>query len=102
MSTFIMKGERPEAERGYNDDLIFALGLALYIRDTEYGNVAVTNNMYKSMLDAITIGSTSTVGRVDDGTPKKDIEVPDGSGGLFIENGTTDIDSDDDLSWLMG
>jgi hypothetical protein len=98
-----MKGDRPEAERGYNDDLIFALGLALYIRDTEYGNVAITNNMYKSMLDAISIGNSSSTGKIDDGTPKKEIsDVPSGSGGLFIQNNTSTDEPEDDLSWLMG
>lgn len=106
MSTFIMKGDRPEAEGGFNDDLIFALGLALYIRDTEYGNVAVTSTMYKNMLDSIIMGGTSSVGQVEDNNPKpkKDIDLPKGGGGLFIDNsGRGDVtpDSDDDFSWLL-
>ena len=111
MKTFIMKGDRPEAEQGFNDDLIFALGLALYVRDTEYNNVALTNNMYKSMLDSIIITNNSmantpsedyTPGKRDPVPPKKDIDVPRGGGGLFIQNNQTpDPDSDDDFSWLL-
>ncbi len=102
MSTFIMKGERPEAESGFNDDLIFALGLALYIRDTEYSNVAVTNNMYKSMLDAMSFNGNSTIGKFDEENRKKDVDVPNGGGGLFIEKGQgIDPESDDDFSWLL-
>lgn len=112
MKTFIMKGDRPEAEQGFNDDLIFALGLALYVRDTEYNNVAITNNMYKSMLDSIIVSNNSTVSsqsedyypgkRETKSDPKKDIDVPSGSGGLFIQNDQSDEqDSDDDFSWLL-
>jgi hypothetical protein len=111
MKTFIMKGDRPEAEQGFNDDLIFALGLALYVRDTEYNNVALTNNMYKSMLDSIIVTNNSMAntpsedyspGKRDPVTPKKDIDVPSGGGGLFIQNDQTpDPGSDDDFSWLL-
>lgn len=107
MKTFIVKGDRPEAEQGYNDDLIFALGLALYIRDTEYSNVAVTNNMYKSMLDSIIVSNSSSAGMPSDfkDIPKdkrKDIDVPKGGGGLFIQNDNPiEPDSDDDFAWLL-
>jgi len=32
--TFIWNGSRAEAQRGYNDDLVMSLGIALWIRDT--------------------------------------------------------------------
>ena len=31
---FIWKGSRPEAQRGYNDDLVMAYAIAMYVRDT--------------------------------------------------------------------
>ena len=34
MRTFIWKNGRPEAQGGYNDDLVMAFGIAMYIRDT--------------------------------------------------------------------
>lgn len=110
MKTFIMKGEKPQAEQGYNDDLIIALGLTLYIRDTEYGNVAMASNMYKSMLDSIVISTNSSAnipsedyspGRRNEGYSKKDLDTPV-EGGLFIKNDqTTNIESDDDFAWLL-
>ncbi len=111
MKTFIMKGERPEAEQGFNDDLIFALGLALYVRDTEYGNVALTSNMYKSMLDSIIVNNNSSVSTPpDDYSPgkrepvntKKDSDMPSAGSGLFIQTDQTpDLNSDEDFSWLL-
>ena len=34
MKTFIWKNGRPEAQSGYNDDLVMSFGIAMYIRDT--------------------------------------------------------------------
>jgi hypothetical protein len=34
MKTFIWKNGRPEAQSGYNDDLVMAFGISMYIRDT--------------------------------------------------------------------
>ena len=31
---FIWKGSRPEAQSGYNDDLVMAYAIAMYVRDT--------------------------------------------------------------------
>ena len=109
MKTFIMKGDRPEAEQGFNDDLIMALGMALYVRDTEYGNMSITNNMSKAMLDSIIIGNSSMTGMPSDfkDIPKdkrKDLDVPAGGSGIFIQNEKTmnfDTDDDDDFSWLL-
>lgn len=100
--TFVMAGNKPQHEPGYNDDLIFATALALYIRDTEYNNVIATDSMYKSMLGAISFSTNSTVGKVDY-TPKfpnKDINIPEGGSGIFLGNSLTQS-GDDDLSWLL-
>ena len=34
MKTFIWKNGRPEAQSGYNDDLVMAFGIGMYVRDT--------------------------------------------------------------------
>jgi hypothetical protein len=34
MKTFIWRNGRPEAQSGYNDDLVMSFGMAMYIRDT--------------------------------------------------------------------
>lgn len=110
MKTFIVKGDRPEAEQGYNDDLIMALALALYVRDTEYGNVTSANNMYKSMLDSIVISTNSTAsipsedyspGKRDETYKRGEFDAPKGAG-LFIKNDQPeDNGGDDDFSWLL-
>ena len=33
-AVFIWKGHRAEAQRGYNDDLVMALSIGLWVRDT--------------------------------------------------------------------
>lgn len=98
MSTFVMVGDKPQAEKGYNDDLIMAYGIALYVRDTAYMKVSATSNMYKNMLDAMTMNSNSSFGVTQENGPKKDIDTPPGGGGLFFGSG--DISDDEDLSWL--
>lgn len=106
MKTFIMKGDRPEAEGGFNDDLIFAFGLGLYVRDTEYNNVSLSANMYKSMLDAFSVSSSSSVGYERDFAPKPNSDIPDvptGGGGIFIGGGNNNNQDgqDDDFDWLL-
>ncbi len=104
--TFVMNGDKPEHEPGFNDDLILALGLALYIRDTEFENVTSSTEMYKSMLNAMMLNSSSSVGRITE--PNRRVETPNGGAGLFIFNGSNSVNTGgegpdpDDISWLMG
>jgi hypothetical protein len=103
--TFIMNGDKPEHEPGFNDDLILALGLALYIRDTEFENVTASTEMYKSMLNAMMLSTSSSAGMVQPINNKK-VDLPNGGGGMFVFNGTTNININpadlDDTSWLLG
>jgi len=104
--TFVMNGDKPEHEPGFNDDLILALGIALYIRDTEFENVTASNEMQKSMLQAMMLNTNSSVG----GLPAsgKKVNFPKGGGGLYIFNGEGnqtfdgEMPDEDDTSWLMG
>ena len=104
--TFIMNGDKPEHEPGFNDDLIFALGIALYIRDTEFENVTASTEMYKSMLEAMILNNSSSVGKIPS-KPNKKTDLPKGSSSLFVFNGdsssssNTEGDDFDDLSWLL-
>ena len=107
--TFVMNGDKPEHEPGFNDDLILALGIALYIRDTEFENVTSSTEMYKSMLNAMLINTTSSVDKIP--TPGKKIDIPQGGGGLYIFNGDNNNinfngdsrdNQEDDTSWLLG
>jgi len=99
--TFVMVNNKPQHEPGFNDDLIFALGLALYVRDNEYNNIIATDGLYKSMLDAIVFNSNNMVGKIDyNAHGKKDITMPEGGSGLFLGSSFTQSD-DDDLDWLL-
>lgn len=106
--TFVQKGERPEAEKGKNDDLIFALGIGLFIRDTEYQNAAESKEMYKGMLDAIGYFSQSIDGQSFSTNPsgQEISDIPPDAGGIFFNNFSKDkkddIDDFNDLGWLIG
>ena len=75
-------------------------------RDTEFENVTSSNEMQKSMLQAMMLNANSSVGNVP--IPGKKIDIPKGGGGLYIFNGdgnqnfNGDFPDEDDTSWLMG
>lgn len=103
-STFIMKGDKPQAEKGYNDDLIIALAGALYIRDTEYQNIVKTKGIYKEMLGAIFFSSNNKLHSDSTGNVSGS-NVGGSSENVSIftnySNGMpTDPMDDEDLSWL--
>jgi hypothetical protein len=50
--TFVYNNDKPGHEKNSNDDLIFALGIALFIRDTEFENVAFNIDQTRAMLNA--------------------------------------------------
>jgi len=104
--TFIQNGDRPEAERGKNDDLIFALAIGLFIRDTEYQNAAATKEMYKGMLDAIGYISKTIVGNdfSSNHTNENVSDIPPDAGGIFfndLSKEQNNQDDSDDISWLL-
>lgn len=101
--TFVMNGDKPEHEPGFNDDLILALGLALYIRDTEFENVTASTEMYKSMLNAMMLSTNSSAGMIQ--PTNKKVDIPNNGGGMFVFNGINNININpadlDDTSWLL-
>ena len=50
MKTFIWKNGRPEAQQGYNDDLVMSFGIAMYMRDTAFKFKQHGIDLTKSML----------------------------------------------------
>lgn len=86
--TFIYSNDhKAQHAPGYHDDLIIALAIALYIRDTEFANVFISRDFYKSMLEAFSHTTTDN----------KYNRPPDVSG---IQN-SNHQNLDDDLSWLL-
>ena len=53
MKTFIWRNGRPEAQSGYNDDLVMAFGIAMYVRDTalkfRQRGIDITKNALSNM-----------------------------------------------------
>lgn len=98
-----------KAEAGYNDDLIMALGIGLYIRETEYSNIVVSREVARAMLDAFATSSTPMYGKQQSPEQKAAAEkelkeaMAKNQGLFFFRDGqSTDGDDPNDVSWLMG
>jgi hypothetical protein len=58
LKTFVMRdGNRPEAMRGYNDDLIMALAGGLWVREEAYMNTYRSDEVAKAMIDCMSVSS---------------------------------------------
>ena len=69
MRTFIWRNGKPEAQQGYNDDLIMSFGIAMYMRDTAFKFKQHGIDLTKSMLSNISSTNTKHIGAY---TPLKD------------------------------
>jgi hypothetical protein len=103
-------------EQGRHDDLIMALGIALYVWSTEFQNLEASKKMMKNMLDAFSFSNTNmySVNKIDDVEAmrllkeKRDGKESNNSPGImFMPNKGTDPSEDqrdddiNDLSWLL-
>jgi hypothetical protein len=59
MKTFIWRNGKPQAMKGYHDDLIMALAIACWVRDTALQANARDLNYQKAFSDAIITSRTS-------------------------------------------
>jgi len=59
MKTFIWRNGRPQAMKGYNDDLIMALAIACWVRDTALQANARDLNYQKAFVDGIMTSRTT-------------------------------------------
>jgi hypothetical protein len=59
MKTFIWRNGKPQAMKGYNDDLIMALAIACWVRDTALQVNARDLNYQKAFIDAIYTSRTT-------------------------------------------
>jgi len=59
MKTFIWKNGKPQAMKGYNDDLIMALAIACWVRDTALQANARELNYQRAFVDAIITTKTT-------------------------------------------
>ena len=75
MKTFIWRNGKPQAMKGYNDDLIMALAIACWVRDTALQVNARDLNYQKAFVDAIYTTKTTMNTRIkgQDGYKKDNI-----------------------------
>ena len=52
MGTFIYVNGRPDHQKGYHDDLIMAMSMAIYVGDTSFQNLQKVVNQTKVMIDS--------------------------------------------------
>lgn len=90
MKTFIWKNGRPEAQSGYNDDLVMSFGIAMYIRDTSLKFRQRGIDLTKQSLNNMTVNRSPYQGSYSGGLGKVknpyQIDTPDGK---------------EDISWLL-
>ena len=67
MKVFVWKNGRPEAQSGYNDDLVMAFGIAMYLRDTSLKFQQHSHDMTRAALGSMQKttynGAYSSMGR---------------------------------------
>lgn len=95
-------------EPGYNDDLIMAMGIGLYVRQTEYENVVKNKKMSKVMLDAYGFNSTPIQASRTEGDKMQEKAEREALEKInpeimFFKNGLDEENNDDnDPNWILG
>ncbi len=90
-NTFIYNNTKAEHAPGYHDDLIFALGIGLFVRSTQFEKVFLSKEFYKAMLESISVSKNDDKYTLGTNEPQKGPTQP--------MPGNT---ADEDLSWLYG
>ena len=90
MKVFIWKNGRPEAQSNYNDDLIMAMAIACFLRDSSFKLRQSGMEMTKSMLNSITSNSTTYSGGYSTNTNNNPYKIDNPYSG-----------GDEDISWLL-
>jgi hypothetical protein len=77
MKTFIWRNGKPQAMKGYNDDLIMALAIGCWVRDTAIQGNARDLNYQKAFVDSIITTKTTFNTRIKGQQGYKDDSVFD-------------------------
>ena len=94
MKVFIWKNGRPEAQSGYNDDLIMGFSIAAFLRETAFKLRQNGMEMTKSMLNSISTNSYGYLGGYSNQQPNKHNNNP-----FKIDNPYSN--DQEDISWLI-
>ena len=73
MKTFVIRGGRPDHMKGYNDDCLMSLSMALWVLESHFKNLQKYDNQTKAMLSSwvMTNGTTDTNQSKTGYTPNK-------------------------------
>tara|TARA_Y100001933_G_C18479053_1_gene347494 strand:+ start:84 stop:452 length:369 start_codon:yes stop_codon:yes gene_type:complete len=75
LKTFVWNNGKPEAMRGYNDDLVMSMAIACWVRDTALVSNQRDAEYKKALLDAMSVNktrlNTGIPGMVNYGEPKE-------------------------------
>jgi hypothetical protein len=94
MKVFIWRNGRPEAQPGYNDDLIMAFAIMSFLRETAFKLRQNGMEMTKSMLNSIHTNNTTYSGGYSNAQPNKYNNNP-----FKIDNPYSN--GQEDISWLI-
>jgi hypothetical protein len=90
MRTFIWRNGKPEAQQGYNDDLVMSFGIAMYMRDTAFKFKQHGVDLTKSMLNNMGSSNTKHIGAYTPTTNKNPYKIDNPYSG-----------GEEDISWLL-
>jgi len=94
MKVFIWRNGRPEAQPGYNDDLIMGFSIAAFLRETAFKLRQNGMEMTKSMLNSISSNNYGYLGGYSNNQPNKHNNNP-----FKIDNPYSN--DQEDISWLI-
>ncbi|MBL18909.1 MAG: hypothetical protein CMC82_03640 [Flavobacteriaceae bacterium] len=90
MRTFIWKNGRPEAQQGYNDDLVMSFSIGQYMRDTAFKYKQHGMDLTKNMLSNITSTKPSHTGAYTPSVDKNPFKINNPYSG-----------GEEDIKWLL-
>ena len=91
MKVFVWRNGRPEAQRGYNDDLVMSFGIGMFLRDTSLKFQQQSLDMARAALGSVKSNKVSWSGGY--GSISNRVENP-----YKVKLGG----KDQDISWLVG
>ena len=90
MRTFIWKNGRPEAQQGYNDDLVMSFAMGQYMRDTAFKYKQHGMDLTKNMLNNISSNKPKHIGAYSPSTNENPFKIDNPYSG-----------GEEDISWLL-
>jgi rhamnose utilization protein RhaD (predicted bifunctional aldolase and dehydrogenase) len=87
MKVFVWKNGRPEAQTGYNDDLVMSFGIGMFLRDTSLKFQQLSHDMTRATLGSMK--KTTYVAAYGSNQNKNPFQIENPYGGM------------EDISWIL-